>query len=80
MLISIVAAVLAIFFTSRGWQLVLGGAGALAVLLGFFLVAGDKSGATEVRGGTIFAFIGFLLVLIPGLIKSADGKAKKRSS
>lgn len=79
-LVSLIAAVLAFFFTGRGWQLALGTLGGLAVALGFFLVANDKSAATEVRGGSIFAIIGFLLVLIPGLLRPGESPPKKRST
>lgn len=78
-LISVIAAVLAIFFTARGWQLMLGAAGVAALLVASFLVEADKNAATQVRGGTVLALIGFVFVLIPGLLSPGESRPKKRS-
>ncbi len=79
-LISIIVALLAIFFTSRGWQLTLGAAGVLSLLVASFLVEADKNAATQVRGGTVLALIGFILVLVPGLLKPDEANVKRRST
>lgn len=79
-LIAVIAAILAIFLTTRSWQLLLGAAGVAALVIASFLVEADKNAATQVRGGTVLALIGFLFVFIPGLLNPGESRIKKRSS
>jgi peptidoglycan/LPS O-acetylase OafA/YrhL len=75
-LTGILCAVLAIFFTTKWWQLGSGITGLVAVLFGSFLVANDQSAEKELRGGALLAVIGFLLVLVPGLLGTEQNKKK----